>query len=282
VCLAQFESVGKDSLAFRLLQTGAKPCIVTVRYGKTGVAILKLTPSENPDILAVVGAGGAAMPGTTAPSAQLAGSATPAARELGREDIVDKRIDYSAEDLMAILCRAKERKFLQTVNPSLYTGWTERNNLALSAMSGQVRSTITEIQRWPEKDAVILTGHLLNTGSAGVSFDPKDVTVGLGKRVYQARLTDCSGVVNPGGSTAITVILQGNLEGGREHLSVENDYHIILPGSVGSTRPAEAESVGKEPRPRQTAAAFPYERIYGKPWRTELAAQTQTDTQDTP
>jgi hypothetical protein len=265
VTLAQFESVGPDSLAFRLLQSGAKPCIATVRYGKTGVALLRLTPSETPDVLAMVGSAGGGMAAAAGPS--LGGQA-PAVRALEEEQVTEARIDYSSDELIGILCRAKERKFLERVNPSLYAGWTERNGLKLTAMSGPIASTITEIQRWAEKDAVILTGMLQNTGDKPYSFDPKDVLVRLGQRVYPAQFVDCSGRVPPGGAASIAVILQGNVAGGRENLSVDNDYHLQLPTPGGNSAAAPAAAIDPlaPAAPGKGVAAFPFERIYGAPW----------------
>ncbi|MDB6138512.1 MAG: hypothetical protein JWO94_1584, partial [Verrucomicrobiaceae bacterium] len=67
-----------------------------------------------------------------------------------------------------------------------------------------------------------------NKGAREVRFKPVDAKVRVGDRSYAVQLADGNGVAGPGRTTMLDVVLQGNATGGKEHLSIENDFSLEL------------------------------------------------------
>ena len=63
-----------------------------------------------------------------------------------------------------------------------------------------------------------------NKGAKDIRFKPIDTKVRVGNRSYAVQLADGTGVVPAGKTTLLDVVLQGNAIGGKEHLSIENDF----------------------------------------------------------
>jgi hypothetical protein len=153
------------------------------------------------------------------------------------EQIVKNRTVFSSAELVGILSKARQREFLETVNPAIYEGWQQRRGISLSSTHGEVTSTITEVQQWPQKDAVVLRARLENKGKTAFRFKPVDAQVRVGNRSYAVQLADSSGVILPGQPTQLDVVLQGNALGGKEYLSVQNDFRIELAEDTTSGPP---------------------------------------------
>lgn len=220
VSAVHFENVQDDTLVLRLLKVG-EPIHATVRTGGH-IFLLRIVPAEEAHLAVIV-----PPPGEKS-----------AAVEVGPEALAQDRIKFSSEELVGMLGRARQRKFLQSVNPSLYTGWEERNELDLSVTRDGVTTTIYEVQRWPEKDALVFRCWITNQSGSSFEFDPVDVRVRAAERSYPAQLVDCSGVVEDGQRIAMDVVLQGGPGGGRESVAIDNDFRIELPKegrSVGTS-----------------------------------------------
>ena len=211
VSVVQFENVQADTLVVRLLKVG-EPIHATVRTGGN-IFLLRIVPAEEAHLAVIV----------PPPGEQSA------AVEVGPEALAADRIKFSTEELVGLLGRARQRKFLQSVNPSLYTGWEERNDLDLAVTRDGVTATIYEVQRWPEKDALVFRCWITNRSDSTFEFDPVDVRVRAAERSYPAQLVDCSGVVAAGQRVAMDVVLQGGPGGGRESVAIDNDFRIELP-----------------------------------------------------
>ncbi len=219
--VVHYELVMSDTLVVRLLKEG-DPCHVTVRAGKN-IHLLRFAADVEAHLAVII-----------PPPGQRN-----TAREVAPVEVAQKRITYNSDELVGMLGRARQRKFLQSVNPALYMGWQERNGLELSTAKDGVTCTIYEIQRWPEKDVLVFRCWLNNTGAAAYEFDPVDIRVRADERAYAAQLVDCSGIVMPNEKIAMDVVLQGGPGGGREHLSIDNDFRIDLP-QAGRTRASAA------------------------------------------
>ncbi len=211
VSVVQFENVQEDTLVLRLLKVG-DPVHATVRTGGN-IFLLKFVPAEEAHLAVIV-----PPPGEKS-----------TAVEVGPQALAEDRIKFSSDELVGLLGRARQRKFLQTVNPSLYAGWEERNDLDLSVTRDGVTCSIYEIQRWPEKDALVFRCWVTNRSESSFEFDPVDVRVRAAERSYPSQLVDCSGVVEAGQRVAMDVVLQGGPGGGRESLAIDNDFRIELP-----------------------------------------------------
>lgn len=212
VTIVHYAEATPDTLVMRAVRKGT-PCYLTVRCG-SAMFLFKLEAGEQANLAVIV--------------SDPASSKTNTVKEIKQEQIVKSRTVFSAAELVGILSKARQREFLETVNPSIYEGWQQRRGVSLPSTHGDVTCTITEIQQWPLKDAVVLRSRLETKGGKVYRFKPVDTQVRVGNRSYAVQLADSSGVVEPGKPTQLDVVLQGNALGGKEHLSVQNDFRIEL------------------------------------------------------
>jgi hypothetical protein len=212
VTIVHYAQAASDTLVVRAVRTGT-PCYLTVRCGSR-VFLFKLSVGETANVAVMVSDSG---PGNGG------------AREVQKEEILDSRTNFTSTGLISILSRAKGRGFLETVNPELFDGWQERRGIALTSENDSLKSTITEIQQWPQKDALVFRCAVENKTRRQVRFKPIDVRVRAGDASYTAQLADSSGIVLPGRTTMLDLVLQGNAAGGKEHLSILNDFRLEIP-----------------------------------------------------
>ncbi|MCB1226029.1 MAG: hypothetical protein KDK99_09495 [Verrucomicrobiales bacterium] len=217
VTIVHYAQASPETLALRAVRRGTS-CYLTVRCG-TAVFLFKLDSGEAANLAVTVEAPGAASAGY--------------GREVQKQDIAKSRIAFSSAELLGVLSKARSREFLQTVNPTLYNGWRERRGLTLDSQNGPLKSTITEVQQWPEKDALVLRARLKNEGEREFHYSPIDTKVRIGDRSYNVQLADGSGIAPAGSTTLLDVVLQGNAGGGREHLSIENDFRLEIAEASG-------------------------------------------------
>ncbi len=211
VALVHYQNVLEDTLVVRLVKVG-EPCHVTIRTAKH-IHLLRFVPSDEANLAVIV----------PPPLEKDAAVQTTA------ENIVKNRINYSTEELVGVLSKAKNRKALQPLNPGLFTGWLERNDLDMSVTNNDLTAAIYEIQRQPAKDATVFRCWITNTGAQPYEFEPNGVKIRVGERAYDPQLVDCSGLVQPGQKVPLDVVLQGGPSGGREGLSINQDFRIELP-----------------------------------------------------
>ena len=211
VSVVHYENVIGDTLVVRLIKQG-DPCHATVRTTRS-IYLLRFNAADEANLAVVM-----------APPA-----ATTAGGEVTPDKVVASRIEYSAEELVGMLSKARNRKALQPLNPALFNGWQERNGLEMTSAQNDMVTTIHEIQRNPAKDLTVFRCWLTNNGDATYEFEPMSTKVRVGGRSYDAQLVDCANSVTPGQRVAMDVVLQGGPGGGKEGVSIQQDFRIELP-----------------------------------------------------
>lgn len=211
VAVVHYENVIGDTLVVRQVKPG-EPCHATIRTA-TNIYLMRFIPSEEAYLAVIV-----APPVAKGPTGEL----TP-------EKIVESRIKYDSEELVGMLSKARNRKALQVLNPGLYAGWQERNNLDMTSTQNALVSTIYEIQRNPTKDLTIFRSWIINKGAEPYEFEPSGTRVRVGSRSYDAQLVDCANVIPAGQRVAMDVVMQGGPGGGREGISIHQDFRLELP-----------------------------------------------------
>lgn len=147
---------------------------------------------------------------------------------VGAPQVQQRRLQYSPEKLVGLLHRATNEPVLRKHYSSLYEG-AQRRKTDSRTDYGDVVCIVKEVHRFPTDDATVLIGTIENKNNFAISFDPQAVGVLLGQRESPAQLCDSSGNVPAKQSAPIAVVLQGDVDGNRAHLSVKNDYRFALP-----------------------------------------------------
>jgi hypothetical protein len=160
-------------------------------------------------------------------------AAAPRAVEVTPEEIKAARLKYDPEVLVGFERRAHDAALLRKLYPKLYEGYNTRS-ADYTSDSGSVKTTVTQIHRFSKEDAVVLDGTVQNETNHPIEFDGRATTVQVANEVHPAKLTDCLRPIPIGETVPIVVVLQGDIDGGRANLSIDNEFRIMLPGDTGT------------------------------------------------
>ena len=79
-----------------------------------------------------------------------------------------------------------------------------------------------------------MEGTVQNETNRAIDFDGRATTVQVANEVHPAKLTDCLRPIRAGATVPIVVVIQGDIDGGRASLSIQNEFRIMLPGDTGT------------------------------------------------
>jgi hypothetical protein len=96
-------------------------------------------------------------------------------------------------------------------------------------------TSVETVHRFSGQDIVVLQGTVHNKLNKPLIFDGRSTTVQVAQEVHPAKLTDVMQPIPAGQTVPISVVLQGDWDGSRAHLSVQNEFRIILPAPVTET-----------------------------------------------
>ena len=154
-------------------------------------------------------------------------------REISAEEVRASRIKYDPELLVGFERRARDAALLRKLYPDLYQGYASRQ-ADYTSDSGTVKTRVTTIHRFSKEDAVVLEGTVQNETNHPLQFDGRAATVQVANEVHPIKLCDCLRPIPAGATVPIVVVIQGDIDGGRANLSIENEFRIMLPGDTGT------------------------------------------------
>jgi hypothetical protein len=160
-------------------------------------------------------------------------AAVAGAREVTPEQVKAARPKYDAELLMSLLHRARDNAFLRPLYPDLYEGYKTLDG-HFTSESGRWKTTVGTVHRFPKEDAIVLQGGVENETDKPLEFDGRAATVLVANEVHPIKLLDCVRPVPPHKTVPIDVVIQGDIDGGRANLSVDNEFRIMLPDDAGN------------------------------------------------
>jgi hypothetical protein len=154
--------------------------------------------------------------------------------EVTEDDVRANRVKYDPELLVGYLRRATDAELMRKSSPDLYSDYSVRQANYTSESDWAV-TTVETIHRFSKQDIIVLQGTVQNRLSKPLIFDGRSTTVQVVQEVHPARLTDVMQPIPPGQTVPISVVLQGDWDGSRAHLSIENEFRIILPAPISET-----------------------------------------------
>jgi hypothetical protein len=154
-------------------------------------------------------------------------------RQVSAEDVKASRLKFDPELLVGFERRARDAALLRKLYPDLYQGYLSRQ-ADYTSDSGTVKTTVTQIHRFSGEDAIVLEGTVQNETNHTIEFDGRATTVQVANEVHPAKLTDCLRPIPASATVPIVVVIQGDIDGGRANLSIQNEFRIMLPGDTGT------------------------------------------------
>jgi hypothetical protein len=234
---------GSNILVFHALTEQAHTFATIVMEGM--LYTLELKATAQPDVSVTMVKGGPGGPGAADVKEPV---------EVTPDQIKEARIKYDPELLYGFLRRAHDAVALKSLYPSLYEKYSVRS-ANYTSDSGAAKTTVLKIHRFSKEDAIVLEGTVTNETDAPMVFDGRAATVQVANLTEPIKLLDCLRPIPPGATVPIDVVIQGDIDGGRSDLSINNEMRIMLPseGTIwslknGSDVPGHDFNVPK-PRP---------------------------------
>jgi hypothetical protein len=174
----------------------------------------------------------------------------PRAQEVTTNDVIANRLKFNPELLDGYLRRARDAELMRKSYPELYQDYSTRTATYTSESDSAI-TTVTSIHRFSSQDIVVLEGTVQNKLGRPLLLDPRSTTVQVANEVHPAKLTDVQQPIPAGQTVPIAVVLQGDWDASRAHLSVQNEFRIILPAPLKETASRfQAEETGRGLPPR--------------------------------
>lgn len=160
-----------------------------------------------------------------------------------------QRLKVSPSRLLNLLDRAKSYQVLAAQYPDAVQQ-IERATPHRKMLYKDFSVSIEEVFRFDVEDALVFRILLSNEIKKEIYYQPQALAVRVGPNVYYSSIADASGIMPPAAEDAEKKIhpslttayfaITGTPNGGRNNLSVENDFNVIVTrqtGEVTLTRP---------------------------------------------
>ncbi|MDR0533092.1 MAG: hypothetical protein LBH01_03970 [Verrucomicrobiales bacterium] len=89
--------------------------------------------------------------------------------------------------------------------------------------------TVQDVWRYEAEDTLVFRVLLKNLSDLPIDYLANEIAVRVGQRIYPAALVDAAGVMPPRSVVPVYFAISGSPEGGRNHLSVNNRWNILVP-----------------------------------------------------
>jgi hypothetical protein len=93
---------------------------------------------------------------------------------------------------------------------------------------GHLQILLEEVFRFDLQDTLVFRVTIRNTTEQELRYDPASFVLKVGERRFQASISDASGTIPPKKDAVAYFAVTGTPDGGRNDLSIENDFVIML------------------------------------------------------
>src|SRR5262249_17825491 len=97
------------------------------------------------------------------------------------------------------------------------------------------KTTVITLHRFSKEDAVVLQCVVENKLDRPITFDGRAATILVANEVFPVKLLDCLRPIPPHTKTLCDAVIQGDIDGGRANLSIENEFRLELPPVNGES-----------------------------------------------
>jgi hypothetical protein len=140
--------------------------------------------------------------------------------------------------LLGLLDKAKAYPLLADQYPEMVSQIDEAEPFTRT-LYRDFDAILTKVFRFDPEDALIFQIELINHTDHPIYYVPQSLGVRVGPGVYWSALSDASGIIAPGekdsktgkisdGHSAAYFVICGSPHGGRNHLSVQNNFNVLV------------------------------------------------------
>jgi len=140
------------------------------------------------------------------------------------------------ERLLSLMDKAKAYPLFAANHPDALAGVLQASPAVTNYYEGfTVR--IRDVWRFEQEDTLIFRVELENTSDRAVYYKPQDLAVRLDDRIYTQSLADASGVMPAKSVTPAFFAITGNGQGGRNNLSPDNKWNVLVVRANSQNQP---------------------------------------------
>lgn len=143
------------------------------------------------------------------------------------ETLLASRQKTTPLQLVGLLQTARAYPVLRTQHPDAVRGVKVAQPGQVSDL-GACEIHVAEVFRFEEQDALVFHLLLKNKTAQEFRYEPASLAVRVGGRLFPQAISDASGIVPPLGEAPAYFVIVGTPEGGRNELSLKNEFHITL------------------------------------------------------
>lgn len=139
----------------------------------------------------------------------------------------EARINVVPERLLSLMDKAKAYPLLLKAEPDALAG-VVHSSPGITNYYKDFSVRILDVWQFEEEDTLIFRLELVNETDQTIYYKPQDLAVRLDERIYTESLADASGVMPPKSVTPAFFSITGNGQGGRNHLSPDNKWNVLV------------------------------------------------------
>ena len=142
--------------------------------------------------------------------------------------LLGKKAAVSPATLAGLLDKVKSYALLAQYHPEVTEG-IEYVRVNRVMIYPGFRVHLEEVWRFEREDTLVFRLALENTTGEPIQYKPQDLAVRVGNRIYCQAIADASGVMPPNAVVPAYFAITGNPAGGRNNLSADNRWNVLLP-----------------------------------------------------
>jgi hypothetical protein len=142
--------------------------------------------------------------------------------------------------LLSLLDKAKAFPLLKSQQPESVAdvGFTTYDGNPLISDFNDYQIQIEQAFRFNSEDTVVFRVVMTNETDKPLIYQPDSFSIRVGNRLYPQSVSDATGTVPPSGNSIVYFAVTGTPDGGRNNLSLKNQFTVLVNRLSPSARPA--------------------------------------------
>jgi len=146
------------------------------------------------------------------------------------EEGVGRAPEVSPLKLLSLLDKAKAFPLLKSQQPESVAdvGFTTYDGKPLVSDFNDYQIQIEEAFRFNAEDTLVFRVAITNESVAPLIYQPDGFAIRAGNRLYPQSISDANGTVPPKGRSIVYFAITGTPDGGRNNLSLKNQFTVLV------------------------------------------------------
>ena len=157
--------------------------------------------------------------------------------------------EFSPLKLLALLDKAKAFPLLKSQQPEAVAdvGFTTYDGKPLVSDFNDYEIQIEQVFRFNAEDSLVFRVGITNKSATSLIYQPDSFALRAGNRLYPQSISDAEGTVRPNGRSIVYFAVTGTPDGGRNELSLKNNFTVLVRRISPPTAPTVTNSPSVHP-----------------------------------